>query len=322
MNRIFEPRGFFTVPDGTHVSAFLNASDITQDDVPWGALGEMSVAAGHIGPKVHSWVHVLPAVTQVTYVLSGSLNVRMKDSSASEHYDLALQAGKAVVTQPGTLFQLRNDSETATDVLYIVSPTYVFEKETSEVKHDDAILVARTWEEVAAANYDLPALNVGYYEASALRVEALRRVGVRKGVIAPSLAAEQVCSVKAEYDYLAPDGSEIRLLVAGEHGSLAHRILPAGKASAPVQHRTVEELWYVLEGSGEVWRGRDGQAHRRDTIRVGDSIRIPVGAAFQFRAGDDGDLKLLLTTMPPWPGPQEAVQVPGAFDKPSSGGPS
>ena len=320
MNRIFQARGYFTVPDGTDVSPFLNATDVNQDDVPWGALGEMSIAAGRIGPKVHSWVHIHPAVTQVTYVRSGGLTVRMKDASSSEPYDLAVQAGQAVVSQPGTLFQLRNDGETAAEVLYIVSPSYVFEMEAGEVKHDDAILVARTWEEVAASNYDLPALTVGHYEAGARRAEALRRVGTRKGVVTPPLATDEVCSLKAEYDYLAPDGSEIRLLVAGEHGSLAHCVLPAGKASAPVRHRTVEELWYVLEGSGEVWRGRDGEAHRRDAIRAGDSLRIPVGTAFQFRAGVGGDLKLLLTTMPPWPGPQEAVQVPGAFDKASGGG--
>jgi mannose-6-phosphate isomerase-like protein (cupin superfamily) len=205
-------------------------------------------------------------------------------------------------------------------VLYIVSPSYVFEMDAGEVKHDDAILVARTWEEVAAAGHDLPMLEVGRYEAGARRAEALRRVGMRKGVLTPPLAAEEVCALKVEYDQLAPDGSEIRLLVAAEHGSLVHCTLPAGKASAPVRHRTVEGLWYVLQGSGEVWRGRDGEPHRRDAVRAGDSIRIPGGTAFQFRAGAGGDLKLLLTTMPPRPGPQEAVQVPGAFDEASAGG--
>ena len=48
MNRIFKPRGFFTVPDGTQVSPFLNATDTTQTDVPWGSLGNMSVVVGRI----------------------------------------------------------------------------------------------------------------------------------------------------------------------------------------------------------------------------------------------------------------------------------
>ena len=313
MNYIFTARGYFTVPDGTEVSAFLNATDVTQGDVPWGALGEMSIAAGRIGPKVHSWVHMHPAVTQVTYVRSGGLTVRMKDASSPEPYDQKLQPGQAVVCEPGTLFQLRNDGDAVAEVLYIVSPSYVFEMEGGEVRHDDAILVARTWDEIAAANYALPALRIDHFEARARRAEALRRVAKRKGVIAQPLATEAVCSLKADYDYLARDGSEIRLLVRGEHGSLAHCILPAGKVSAPVQHRTVEELWYVLEGAGEVGRGREGEAHRRDAIRAGNSIRIPVGTSFQFCAAPGGDLKLLLITMPPWPGAHEAVQAPGGI---------
>lgn len=54
MKRTFERRGFFTVPDGTDVSPFLNATDSQQSDVPWGALGDMSVAAGRINPGVAS----------------------------------------------------------------------------------------------------------------------------------------------------------------------------------------------------------------------------------------------------------------------------
>jgi hypothetical protein len=70
MQHVFEPRGYFTVPDGTDVSPFLNATDVNQRDVPWGALGEMSIASGRIKPGVNSWVHIFPAVTQVTYLLS------------------------------------------------------------------------------------------------------------------------------------------------------------------------------------------------------------------------------------------------------------
>lgn len=127
------------------------------------------------------------------------------------------------------------------------------------------------------------------------------------------LAREDVRALRAERDYLAPDGSEIRLLVEGTHGGLAHCTLPAGATSSPVRHRTVEELWYVLEGSGEIWRGREGEPERVDALSVGDSVRIPVGTAFQFRASPHRALKLLLATMPPWPGPEEAVPCAGGF---------
>ena len=61
-------------------------------------------------------------------------------------------------------------------------------------------------------------------------------------------------------DVIAPDGSEIRLLVDQRHeatrASLVEVRLPAGAVSRPVWHRTVEEIWYVLEG-----QGRSGVVH-------------------------------------------------------------
>ncbi|HEY3190098.1 MAG TPA: hypothetical protein VGJ70_21580, partial [Solirubrobacteraceae bacterium] len=58
----------------------------------------------------------------------------------------------------------------------------------------------------------------------------------------------------AHHDTLAPDGSEIRVLVAVGGGSLCHCTLPPGQTSRAVRHRTVEEMWYCVGGRGEVWR--------------------------------------------------------------------
>ena len=59
-------------------------------------------------------------------------------------------------------------------------------------------------------------------------------------------------------DVTAPDGSEIRLLLDARHravgASMVEVVLPAGQVSRPVYHRTVEEVWYILEGVGQVWR--------------------------------------------------------------------
>jgi hypothetical protein len=179
MNKKFEPRRFTTVPDGTEVSAFLNATDTAQDDIPWGLLGEMSIAAGRIAPFQHSWVHVHWLVAMVTYVVVGWLGVRMKGATG-EPYDLQLTAGQAVVVEPGTLFQLRNDSGDRAEVLYIVSPSYVFEQHGDAVTYDDATLVAQTWEELAASGYDLTRLSVSQDEAPTRRDEAKRRLEQRK----------------------------------------------------------------------------------------------------------------------------------------------
>ena len=110
------------------------------------------------------------------------------------------------------------------------------------------------------------------------------------------------------YDCLAPDGSEIRLLTSTARGSSVHCTLPAGKVSLAVTHRGVEEIWYVLEGRGELWRKLDG---REETIelRPGVSATIPLGSHFQFRNSGPEPLCLLITTMPPWPGEDEARRV-------------
>jgi mannose-6-phosphate isomerase-like protein (cupin superfamily) len=115
------------------------------------------------------------------------------------------------------------------------------------------------------------------------------------------------------YDVLAPDGSEVRILLSLAGGSMAHFRLPAGKVSRAVRHVTVEEIWYVLAGTGEMWRSGGGRA---ETVAVtaGTSLTIPLGTTFQFRASDSGPLTAVAITMPPWPGPEEAVFVEGAWE--------
>ncbi len=55
----------------------------------------------------------------------------------------------------------------------------------------------------------------------------------------------------AAYNYLVPDKSEIRLLPE-IRGGLARGTLPPHRVSVAVTHKTVEEIWYFLDGKGEV----------------------------------------------------------------------
>ena len=119
-----------------------------------------------------------------------------------------------------------------------------------------------------------------------------------------------------DLDVLAPDGSEIRLLSATSRGSMVHCTLNPGEVSMPVAHRTVEEVWYFLEGSGQVWR-KYGDEERVVDVASGGSLSISVGTHFQFRATDDGPLKFIIVTMPPWPGHDEAFSVPGYWPPPA-----
>lgn len=116
----------------------------------------------------------------------------------------------------------------------------------------------------------------------------------------------------------APDGSQVHLLLDGRHGatrcSMVEVSIAAGAVSRPVRHRTVEEVWYVLAGSGQVWRCPPGMpASDAASIAVspGAAVAIPTGWSFQFRADDHSDagLRLICVTVPAWPGMDEAVPV-------------
>lgn len=96
---------------------------------------------------------------------------------------------------------------------------------------------------------------------------------------------------------------------------MVHCTLPAGETSIAVAHKTVEEVWYVLSGQGQVWRKQGGEEQVVD-VAPGDSLSIPVGARFQFRAATEGPLCFIIITMPPWPGEDEAYRVPGHWPVP------
>jgi mannose-6-phosphate isomerase-like protein (cupin superfamily) len=117
----------------------------------------------------------------------------------------------------------------------------------------------------------------------------------------------------AAYDYLAPDGSEIRLLAEVQGGGLCHCTMPAGGVSKAVSHRTVEEIWYCLSGRGQVWR-RLAESEECVDVSPGISLSIPVGTAFQFRTIGSEPLCFLIVTIPRWPGPEEALPAQGAWE--------
>jgi mannose-6-phosphate isomerase-like protein (cupin superfamily) len=119
--------------------------------------------------------------------------------------------------------------------------------------------------------------------------------------------------VSPTFDVMAPDQSEIRLLLETAAGALTHCTLPPGRTSLAVRHRTVEEIWYCLGGRGEVWRRQDDH---QEVVQVeaGIALTIPLGVYFQFRNPGDEPLTFIIATMPPWPGPEEAMRVPGYWD--------
>ena len=66
---------------------------------------------------------------------------------------LRLDGEQAVLTRPGTFFQLINSTTVPCRVLYITSPSYLFEMDQNgQVKYDDAIALDEDWQELAELN--------------------------------------------------------------------------------------------------------------------------------------------------------------------------
>lgn len=110
----------------------------------------------------------------------------------------------------------------------------------------------------------------------------------------------------------APDGSDVRILLQLEGGSMAHFELAPGKTSRAVAHRTIEEIWYFIQGEGEMWR-KQGDKQEITSVKAGICVTIPVGTHFQFHATGKLPLAAIAITMPPWPGDGEVYYVSGAW---------
>jgi len=109
---------------------------------------------------------------------------------------------------------------------------------------------------------------------------------------------------------IAPDGLRVAPLLAVEGGSMAVFEVAAGTTGRAVLHLNVDEIWYVLEGQGEMWRWRD--SHESITLLApGVCLAIVAGTRFQVRANKSGRLRTVAVTLPPWSGDSEAQVVKG-----------
>lgn len=111
---------------------------------------------------------------------------------------------------------------------------------------------------------------------------------------------------------LAPDGSQVRALLTLPSGSMSHFELAAGRVARAVAHRTVDEIWFVVAGRGEMWR-RQGEREETVPLEPGTCLTIPLGTEFQFRASATEPVSVIGVTMPPWPGDGEAIPVTGPW---------
>ncbi len=112
----------------------------------------------------------------------------------------------------------------------------------------------------------------------------------------------------------APDGVNTRPLLRFPEGSMARFELSAGQVSHAMWHPGLDELWYVVDGSGEMWREQATRSSIEPLI-PGTCLSIPRKTRFQCRAGAGG-LTVIAVTLPAWSGDGDAVRTNGPFVAP------
>ncbi len=94
------------------------------------------------------------------------------------------------------------------------------------------------------------------------------------------------------------DGSTIRVLLDARLGgavkqSMAEATLGPGRATRRHYHGITEEIYVVLQGSGEI--EVDGE---RGFVGAGDAVLIPARAWHQIRAAEGSELRFLCCCAP------------------------
>ena len=120
---------------------------------------------------------------------------------------------------------------------------------------------------------------------------------------------------KVEADYVAPDGLAVFAGATTDragNASVARFELTPHFVAKAVVHRTVDEIWYCLEGRGELWLYEPKSGSKEViSLEPGVSVSIPQGVHFQSRNLSESRLVILGVTSPMWPDhPDEAVAVP------------
>ena len=110
----------------------------------------------------------------------------------------------------------------------------------------------------------------------------------------------EIRSLDAAEPFITADGSTIRELLGlptatVRNQSLAEAALQPGQATQRHYHLEAEEIYFLLEGSGELEVDGD-RAH----VSAGDAILIPPGAWHEIRADAGASLRFLCCCSPPY----------------------
>jgi len=105
----------------------------------------------------------------------------------------------------------------------------------------------------------------------------------------------RVTSLERVEAFVTKDGSTIRELHHTGVQSLAEATLEPSEATERHYHREMEEIYFVVKGSGTM--EVDGETQ---TVRPGDAVLIPAGAWHQLENNGSSELRILCCCAPPY----------------------
>lgn len=115
--------------------------------------------------------------------------------------------------------------------------------------------------------------------------------------------------VSKEKPFISDDGSVIRNLTPMGNVQSVHCSLPKGGVIQASRHKTVEQIWYVISGEGEMWLKDQDGLETESKLAPGTAITVPLGYAFQFRNTGKKDLEIFIVNTTPWSGDGELIPV-------------
>jgi len=89
---------------------------------------------------------------------------------------------------------------------------------------------------------------------------------------------------------------------AGLGCSIAHAIVPVGEATLPHKLERSAEIYYILEGTGEMHIGKE-----QALVRAGQVVHIPPGARQFIKNRGNTDLVFLCIVAPKWQADDERL---------------
>ena len=86
-----------------------------------------------------------------------------------------------------------------------------------------------------------------------MRLECVELIFLQKKKMKFEERSMKTTMLPEKSDRKSPAGADIRILMDCKMGGMIHSTVPPHQINKATVHATVSELWYVLEGHGEIW---------------------------------------------------------------------